>query len=280
MPQHTSPTTKGWKDALIAAWGEAGSDNVGLASAGVAFYAFLALVPLLGSVVLIYGLLASPDDLPRHIRAVAGFLPREAARLVASQLEQVVGASSDKKGFGLLIALGIALFGARSAVGGIIASLNIAYDEEERRGFLKVNLIALAITAGAACVVALVLGGVVAFGSLHLVLPELGGVLRVGLTLLTWVAMGLVAAAAAATLYRFGPSRGTAQWRWISPGTALFAVSWIALTAGLGVWARSFGHYNATYGSLAGVVVLLTWFYLSSYALLFGAEVNSAFEQG
>ena len=270
---------RGWKDLLVDAWREAGEDNVSLAAAGVAFYGFLALVPLLGAVVLIYGLLASPEDLPRHMRALAGFLPAEASRLVAGQMDQVVHASSGKKGVGLLVALGVALFGSRSAAGGLISSLNIAYDEEERRGFIKTNLIALAITAAAACVVAVVLAGVVAFGSLHLVLPHLGGALRFALTGVTWIVLGLLAAAAAASLYRYGPSRGTAQWRWITPGTVLFSAGWIVLTGGLGLYAASIGHYNATYGSLAGVVVLLTWLYLSAWVLLFGAEVNAELEQ-
>lgn len=271
--------SRAWRDVLLRSWQEATDDNIGLAAAGVAFYAFLALVPLLGAVVLTYGLFASPASVGEDFAKLTQVLPRDAAQLIGDQMAQVVQTSGSKKGVGLLIALAIALFGARSAVGGVITSLNIAYEEKEKRGLLKVNLLAFGMTAAAAALAALAVGAVSALGYLDVALPHVGAVITGMLKVVSYILLVLVAAAAAATLYRYGPSHQNARWRWITPGTVIFAVAWVALTAGLGFYAANFGHYGATYGSLAGAILLLTWIWLSAYALLFGAELNSELEQ-
>lgn len=269
---------KGWKEVLLRTWKEAGDDNVGLVAAGVAFYVFLALVPLLGAVVLTYGLVASPEGVAKAMAKLTTMLPQQVAQIIGQQLELVVQTSGGKKGFGLLVALALALFGARSAVGGIITSLNIAYEEQEKRGLLFVNLLAIGMTAAAVVLIVLALGAAGAMSLLDEALPHIPGAVTLLLKLLSYLVLAAIAAAAAATLYRSGPSRDRAQWTWITPGTLLFALAWVVLTAGFGFYAANLGHYGATYGSLAGVVVLLTWTYLSAYALLFGAELNSELE--
>jgi len=274
----TEIPARGWKEVLLRTWKEAGDDNVGLVSAGVAFYAFLALVPLLGAVVLTYGLFASPAGVARSMARLTTLLPQEVAQIIGQQLTQVVQTSGGKKGIGLLVALALAIFGARSAVGGIITSLNIAYEEQEKRGFLFVNLLAIGMTAATVVLIVLALGAATGMALLDEALPHLPGVVTALLKLLSYAVLAIIAAATAATLYRYGPSRDEAKWRWITPGTLLFALAWVVLTAGFSFYAANLGHYGATYGSLAGVVVLLTWTYLSAYALLFGAELNSELE--
>ena len=274
----TEIPARGWKEVLLRTWKEAGDDNVGVVSAGVAFYAFLALVPLLGAVVLTYGLFASPAGVARSMARLTTLLPQEVAQIIGQQLTQVVQTSGGKKGIGLLVALALAIFGARSAVGGIITSLNIAYEEQEKRGFLFVNLLAIGMTAATVVLIVLALGAATGMALLDEALPHLPGVVTALLKLLSYAILAIIAAATAATLYRYGPSRDEAKWRWITPGTLLFALAWVVLTAGFGFYAANLGHYGATYGSLAGVVVLLTWTYLSAYALLFGAELNSELE--
>jgi membrane protein len=269
---------RGWKEVLVRSWKEAGQDNVGLIAAGVAFYGFLALVPLLGAIVLSYGLVASPETVMRNMRSLTDVMPAQAAQLVGEQLMNVVQTSGGKKGFGLLLALGVALFGARNGAGSIMTALNIAYEEEEKRGFLRVNLTALAITAGAVLVAIVAVIAVAALGHLERLIPGAPGfVITLG-KLLTYVLLLCAAAAVAATLYRYGPSRAKAKWVWLTPGSLLAALGGVVLTIGFGIYVASFGNYNATYGSLGAVVVLLTWLYLSSYILLFGAELNSELE--
>jgi membrane protein len=244
----------------------------------VSFYAFLALMPLLGATVLTYGLVAKVDTVSAHVASLTAMLPADVARLIGEQLLAVVQSSSDKKGLALLVALGIALFGARNAAGAIVTALNIAYEEEERRGFIKVNLLALAITAAAVLTAVFGILGVGALGYLRVVLPEASPVAVIAARVLTYAILALVAATAAAMLYRYGPSRDKPRWRWLTPGSALFAVGWVVLTLGFGIYVARFGSYGATYGSLSAVVVLLTWMYLSAYVLLFGAELNSELE--
>ena len=268
----------GWKEIAFRTWKESSKDNVSLVAAGVAFYAFLALVPLLGATVLTYGLVASPDTVLHNVQSMATTLPKDVAKLIGDQLLNVVKTSGGKKGFGLIVALALAIWGARNAAGSIIIALNIAYEEEEKRGFLKVTALSLLMTVAA---VALALIGAAVLGlvtALDNIMPSLGTVGVIIGRIIAYVLLAMLAAAAAATLYRYGPSRAKAKWEWITPGTVLFGVGWVILTLGFGFYVSHFGKYNVTYGSLGGVIVLVTWLYLSSFVLLFGAEFNSEVE--
>jgi membrane protein len=267
-----------WKEVGVRTYKESSADNVGLVSAGVAFYGFLALLPLLGATVLTYGMVAEPQTVLRHMQSMTTMLPTEVAKLIGEQLLSVVQTSGGKKGLGLLAALAVALFGARNAAGAIITALNIAYEEEEKRGFLKVNALALTMTAVAVVAFVIALIAMASLAALeHLLLGSSAIAIAAG-KLLSYLLLAVVAAGSAATLYRYGPSRDRARWTWLTPGSAFFALAWMVLTLGFGFYVANFGNYGATYGSLSAVVVLLTWLYLSSYALLFGAELNSELE--
>ncbi|HEX8447533.1 MAG TPA: YihY/virulence factor BrkB family protein, partial [Sphingomonas sp.] len=242
----TSPLAmpaRGWKDVLVRTYQETGRDNIGLIAAGVAFYAFLAIVPLLGAVVLSYGLIADPATVLHDIRALTAVMPADAARLVGEQLLNVVATSGGKKGFGLALALGLALYGAMKAASAIITALDIAYEQEETRGFVRLNALALAITVGAVVTAILAMVAIAALGHLESVLPDLPApVLLIG-KLLSYLVMAAVGAAAAASLYRYGPDRDQAQWAWLTPGSLLTTVLWLALTLGFGIYVANFGNY-------------------------------------
>lgn len=277
----TSPWQFGWPDwkaVLLRSWKEAGNDNVGLIAAGVAFYAFLAIVPVLGAVVLSYGLIATPATVIANVQSMAKALPADAAQLIGEQLLNVVKTSDGKKGLGLLLALGIALFGARNGAGAIVTALNVAYEEEEKRGFIAVNLLSLGMTVAGVVGAVLAMVATAALAALEDVLPSSSPVVVVLGKVLTYLLLMLAGAGVAAALYRFGPSRQQPKWQWITAGSLLTAVGWLVLTLGFGIYVSNFGNYNATYGSLGAVVVLLTWLYLSSYLLLLGAELNSECE--
>ena len=268
----------GWIDIAKRTWKEVGKDNVGIVAAGVAFYFFLALVPLLGATVLTYGLFASPETVVRQAQGLTSFLPGEAAKLIGEQLMNVVQTSGGKKGFGLLIAIGVAFWGAKNAASAIITALNIAYEEEEKRGFVKTTLLALAMTLGAVLMAGVVGAAIGVMSAIEKLLPNAGPIGHFLTSAVTYVALGAIAAAAAATLFRYGPSREKAKWTWLTPGSIFFAVVWLLLTLAFGFYVRNFASYGATYGALSSVVVLLTWLYLSSYVLIFGAELNSEVE--
>src|SRR4028118_1358840 len=165
-----------WKDVALRTWRESSKDNVGLVAAGVAFYGFLALVPMLGALVLTYGLVAEPQTVIDHARSLTAVLPTDVAVLIADQLLGVVATSGEKKGLGLLVALAIALWGARNAAGSIVTALNIAYEEEEKRGFIKVTLLSLAMTVAAVLMALMAVGAAAVLGYLHHFFPDTGPV--------------------------------------------------------------------------------------------------------
>ena len=264
-----------WRTIARRSWNEADDDNIGIIAAGVAFYSFLAFVPLLATIVLAYGLLADPQTVIHDMRKLTSVMPPDAARLVGEQLMELVKTSDGKKGLGVVGALAMALFGTRNGAGSIMTALNVAYEVKEKRGFFMLNALAMAITGTAVVAAIVAMVAIAALGHLEHLLPGTPGLLLVVGKLSTYVLLGVVGTASAATLYRYGPARSHARWRWITPGTLLAAGSWMLLTLGFGVYVAQVGRYNATYGSLSAVVVLLTWLYLSSYALLFGAELDS-----
>ena len=269
---------RGWKQVALRTWRQSSEDNVGLVAAGVAFYSFLALVPLLGATVLTYGLLAAPETVLRNVQSLARVMPADAAKLIGEQLMNIVQTSGSKKGFGLIAAIAVALFGARNAAGSIIKALNIAYEEEETRGFLKVNLLALAITLAAVALAVLALLSMALLEYLRDLLPAAPGAVLIAGKLVSYLVLLVGAGAAAAALYRYGPDRDRAKWTWITPGSVFAATAWLLLTFGFGIYVTSFGSYGRTYGSLATVVILITWIYLSAFVFLFGAELNSELE--
>ena len=268
-----------WNQVTLRTWKESSKDNIGLVAAGVAFYGFLALMPLLGATVLTYGIVADPKTVLSNMKSLTSVMPADAAKLIGDQLMSIVQSSGSKKGIGLAIALALAIFGARNAAGSIIIALNIAYEEEERRSLLRVNLLSLAITAAAVALSALALIAISALGYLESLFTHAPGILLVLGKVSSYVILLLGAAAAAATLYRYGPDRRKAKWEWITPGSLFAALTWLLLTLGFGFYAAHFGDYGKTYGSLATVVVLITWMYLSAYVLLFGAELNFELER-
>jgi len=267
-----------WWKVLKRTWAEGNDDNIGLIAAGTAFYGFAAIVPLLASVVLIYGLVADTATVVANIRALFNVLPEDAARVIGDQLATVVNTSEGKKGFGLLIALGIALYGGTKGASSIVTALNIAYEEKETRGFITLNLLAFAITGGAVMLALVAALSTAAFALLDSLIPGAPEILLMAIRLVSYGVLASLGVTAAACLYRFGPNRRKAKWMWLSPGSLAATVIWLAATIGFGVYVSRFGNYGATYGSLSAVIVLLTWLWLSAYVFLLGAELNSELE--
>lgn len=251
---------------LKRTWTGASEDYAGLVAAGISYYAFLAMVPMLAVMALLYGLVADAETVARDIDMVGRALPPAAASLVADQLRSVTDANDGMKGIGLLLAFGLALFGARNAAGAIIAGLNVIFNVEETRGFLKSNGMAIAVTLSAIAGLALAGGAITMAAALP---SEIAPFASYGL-------MFVFATLGAGSLYRLAPNHTAPRWGAVLPGAILFAAAWVGATALFGTYVSQFGDYNATYGSLAAVVILLTWFYLSAYVLLLGGEFVQA----
>lgn len=269
---------QGWWQVLKSVYAEGQVDNIGLIAAGVAFYGFLALIPLLGALVLTYGLMVAPSEVGRQMQTISSALPADAAKLINEQLVSIVSTASSKKGWGLLLALALAFYGATKGDSAIIVALNVEYEEAETRNFVKKTLVAAAVTLGAVLVT---IAGLLAASAMAYLQHRAGGispVLAFVIKLASWAVAGLLASAAVAALYRYAPSRTAAKWRWVSPGALLATVAWVAMPLGFGLYASHFDNYNKTYGSLGAVVVLLLCLYLSTYVLLLGAELNAELE--
>ena len=268
----------GWKEVLQRTWNESWTDNLGLVAAGVAFYGFLALVPMLGAIVMVYGLVAEPSTVISNMRALTDILPDDVAVFIGEQLMDVLRTSEEKKGWGLLVAGLVALYGGANGAGAVITALNVAYEEQEKRSLLHFYAVAVSIAVVAVFLALAALAVTTAVAALRELMPNaspltiaLGkGVAYLGLT--------FAAAAVAATLYRFAPSRHHAQWRWLTPGSVFTAVSWVLFTLAFGFYVTEVTDYNATYGSLGAIIALLTWMYLTAYVFVFGAELNRELE--
>ena len=231
----------------------------------MAFYALLAIVPLLATLVLAYGIVADPETVARHISALAQTLPQSAAELIGEQLQRMTEGENGGKILSLLLALALSLFSARNGAKSLMTGLDIALNIEGRRGFLRANLVALALTGGAVLGLALLAGVVAAIG----LLP--GSVASLVSPLVVFLAgMG-----GSAMLLRYAPFGHPLPWSAIKPAAALFSLLWLVATIGFGIYAANFASYGATYGSLGAVVILLTWFYLTGYFLLLAAEYAS-----
>jgi membrane protein len=274
----TEIPTKGWLQIAKRGWKEASVDQVPLLAAGVAFFGFLALFPGLIAFTLVWGLLADPAQISQQASSLLSALPPDARSLIEGQLQQLASAPAQSLGWGLVFTLLVALWSASGGVGNLVTAINIAYDEEKKRGFVKDKLIALALTVGAIVfmlvVVALVAGVPVVFDLLGF-----GGPLRVVAEVVRWVLLAVLVMVALAVLYRVAPDRDSPKFRWTSVGAIVATVLWLAASAAFSLYVTLFGNYAKTYGALAGVVVLLLWMWITNYAVLLGAEINAETEE-
>jgi len=267
-----------WKDILKRTYKRVWDDNVGLVAAGVAFYGFFALLSLLGLIVLVYGFAADPFTVIEHMKALTVVLPTDVVFVIGDQLMNAVRASQKAKGFGILIAFVVATYGGTNGAAAIITALNIAYEEKEKRSLLRFYILAIWMTLSALLIALAALAGTAVLAYLQQLLPKASGALVIVGRLIGYVVLGLAAAGVASVLYRFGPSREDAKWKWITPGSLFAAVIWLLLTVAFGFYVAKFTNYHASYGSLGAVVALMTWMYLSAYAFIVGAELNSEIE--
>jgi membrane protein len=268
---------RGWRDIALRVKDEWGDDNVGMAAAAVAFYSFLALIPALAALVSILGLVARDGNAQDVIERLFGALPNEAQQLLTDQLESISESSSGSLSFGLALGVTLSVWTASGAIGQLMNTINIAYDEEETRSWFRRKAIALGLTLGAIVYVAGAIFLVVALPRI-IEASALGVGMRQFLNIMIWPVLALSFMAALALLYRISPDRSAARWRWVSVGSIFAVVAWVAVTLGFQFYVNYFGSYNETYGSLAGVIVALLWLWLTAVIVLLGAEINAEME--
>ena len=269
---------RGWKDVLWRTYQQISADRLALIAAGVVFYAMLAVVPAITALVSLYGLFAKASSLGEHLNFLAGVMPKGAYDLISEQIVRIAANSDGKLTFAFIVSLGLAIWSANAGMKAIFDALNVVYDEDEKRSFIRLNLISLAFTLGAVVVLLLAIGSVVV---LPLVLAYLGFAAeqQAGfLPMLRWPALFVVVMFGLELLYRYGPSREPAKWRWVSVGSMSAALAWIAVSVAFSWYLSRFADYNATYGSLGAVIGLMMWLWISTLVVLVGAELNSELE--
>jgi membrane protein len=268
---------QGWKDILYRVYQNVSDHRVLALAAGMTFYSLLAIFPALAALVAIYGLFADPGAITAHLDEVAGFVPSGALDVARDQLTRVASNGQGTLGFTFAVGLAISLWSANAAMKSLFDTLNIVYAEQEKRGFIKLNAISLAFTAGA---VVFILIAIAAVGVLPIALKFIGlpDVTDLLLRIARWPALLIILAFALALIYRFGPSRKAPRWRWISWGSVAAALLWLAASGLFSFYAANFGNFNATYGSLGAVIGFMTWMWISAIVILLGAELNAEIE--
>jgi len=269
---------RGWWQVVRRAFKESSADNVPILAAGVAFFAFLAIFPAIIAAITLYGIFADPETVAAQVRDLSAALPEQARPILLDQLQSVASASGGALGLGLVVSIVAALWSASSGTGNLLKAINIAYDEDETRGFLKVRGIALALTLGAIVFVLLTLALVAVVPVVLNALP-LGPAGTVLAQVLRWVLLVALVVAALAITYRVAPDRDQPRFSWVTTGSLVATVLWIIGSVGFSLYVNNFGSYNKTYGAIAGVVVLMLWLYLTSYIVLLGAEINAESER-
>ncbi len=274
-PHHVP--ARGWKDVLVRVRAESKNDHVVLLSAGVALFGLLALVPALIALMSIYGLVADPDTIDEQLVDALSAAPVEVRDLVSQQVRDIGDASS-----GAVVAviggLLLALWSASAGIKNLIEAINIAYDEKETRGFLKLRARSLAFTLGAIVFLVVAFAAIALLPSL-LGASDLGTVGRAIVNVLRFVVLFAGALLGLAVLYRYAPDRHQPKWSWATPGAVFAAVVWVIGSLLFSLYTANFGRYNETYGALGAIVIMILWLLLSALVVILGAELNCELER-
>ncbi|MHC2468909.1 YihY/virulence factor BrkB family protein [Bradyrhizobium embrapense] len=267
----------GWKDILLRTYQQIDEDRLLATAAGVVFYGLLAIFPAITALVSSYGLFADPSTISSNLQSLALMLPEGSFAIVQDQIGRVLAKGTSSLGLTFAVGLLIAIWSANAGMKAIFDALNVVYEEKEKRGFVKLNLMSLAFTIAALISIMLMVGAVVL---VPLLLQQVGLGTRAELIvrLGRWPILLLLLLTALAVLYRYGPSRTEPRWQWLSVGAVAAAALWLIGSSLLSWYLANFGNYNATYGSLGAAIGLMTWMWMSAIIVLCGAELNSEIE--
>lgn len=254
-------------------------DYIGLLAGGVAFYFFLAAFPAMTAMISLYGLFSDPVFVREQLDLLDGLLPPESLKILADQAISISSANITALSFGLFMGIVLTIYSTTKGVKALIQGLNIAFGEREKRNVVKLTLTAFTLTFVMMVYMLFSLSLIAlmpaAFEFMHL--PE---IVSGTLLLLRWPLLLLSAIFGLQIMYYFAPSHKKPVWEWVSWGSVMATLLWLAGSNLFSLFVSNFGNYNETYGSLGAVAVLLLWFWLSAIIVLFGAEANAARSRG
>ncbi|MEO1468083.1 MAG: YhjD/YihY/BrkB family envelope integrity protein [Pseudomonadota bacterium] len=276
----------GWRDWWVVARGvvkEMGDNELTLIAAGVAFYGFLAIFPMLAALVAFYGFVLDPSTIQGQLDLLSEVMPPGGYAIVEGQVSQITAAGRTQLGYASLIGLALTLWTAKAGVGALIRGLNIVFKVPEKRGMVVDMAVAYGLTVALVLVGVVALATVVVLPGIIAAVPAITGVPLPAsthwlLTLARWPIMLGALVLAVGLLYRYGPAEPRPRFTWFSLGAMLAIALWIAASEGFSYYVSNFGTYNKTYGSLGAIVGLLMWLYLSALIVLLGGEINAQIE--
>lgn len=268
----------GWKKIALRVKDEIGENNVSIVSAGVAFYAFLAVFPAIGALVSIYGLAMDPQSIQQQLENISSVMPDQALEIVESQLESIVSTSGTALGWSMALGILLSLWSANKGTKSLFTGVDIAYNTREERGFLKQNALTLLFTFAAILLVIISMAVIVVFPAIvgYLQLPSsIENLIGYG----RWFILAAIVIFFLAAIYKYAPAKETSRFKWVLPGALLATILWLIASWGFSFYVKNFGSYGEVYGSISAVVVLLLWLFLTSFIILIGAELNSEIEK-
>ncbi len=268
---------RGWKDIFWRTFREFGADNIPQVAGSVAFFGLLSIFPAMGAFVSLYGLFSNVQMAERQLNLLSGVLPDAALQMVGEQMLRLASTRHSGLGLAFGVSLLASLWSANAGIKALFAGLNIAFEETEKRNFLQLNLVSLAFTLGALAFLTAAFAAMVAAPIALAYLGYTPGGFAI-MTVLRWPLLLLVAVGGITLVYRYGPSRHRERWPWVSWGSVFAAILWLAVSLLFSVYVAHFGSYDRTYGSLGAAVGFMSWLWISSIAILFGAELNSELE--
>ena len=267
----------GWRDIIWRIFWSISADRILSTSGSVAFFALLAIFPGIAAVVSLYGIFADASTIGNHLSLLSGFLPVGVIQLIADQITLISTQGEQALGIAFVVGLLIALGSANSGMAALFDALNVVYDEQEKRSLARFYFTTFLFTlAGIAFTVAAIAGVVV----LPLLLKFVGLSSMTGwlVAILRWPVLLLALILGLACIYRYGPSRNDARWRWVTWGSIVGAVLWIAASMTFSWYVTTFDTYNKVYGSLGASVGFMVWLWISAVIVLLGAELNAEME--
>lgn len=270
--------SRSWKRVMWGVYERTSQDRLLANAAGVVFFGLLAVFPAITAIVSCYGLFADPHTIGVNLQTLALMLPDGSFQIVQDQIGRVLAKGNTELGVTFMFGLSLALWSANSGVKAVIDALNVAYEAQETRGFIHLNLLSLALTLSGIAALLLMVSAVVA---LPLALGHVGLApeSQIIVSLARWPFLFAMLLIALGLLYRLGPSRPAVRWQWLSVGAITAALLWIGGSALLSYYLANFANYTATYGSLGAAIGLMTWMWMSAITVLFGAELNSEIER-
>ncbi len=267
----------GWKKVLKRVKERISEDNIPIVSAGVAFYAFLAIFP--GIIVLfsVYGLAVDAQSAGEQITMLAEVMPEQTISIIEGRMDNLMETSTSALGWGTVFGILIALWSANKGIKSLFTGLDVTYGVENRRGIIKQNALSLAFTLGTILVIIVSLGFIILF---PLLLNTIGlpGTLGTLVAWLRWPFLAIIVISAISLIYQYGPARETPRLRWVVLGASAATFVWLIASWGFSFYVSNFGNFGEMYGSLSAVVIMLFWLFISSFIILAGGELNRATE--